>query len=92
MTSIRILQDENEILKDVSGVFIAIGTEPDNGIFSKYVTLDKTGYIVADESCETSAKGIYAAGDCRTKLLRQIVTATGDGAVAAFMAANYLNY
>lgn len=92
VTSIRILQDGNEIVKDVSGVFVAIGTEPDNGIFSKYVTLNKTGYIVADESCETSAKGIYAAGDCRTKQLRQIVTATGDGAVAAFMAANYLNY
>jgi thioredoxin reductase (NADPH) len=53
------------------------------------VTLDEAGYIVTDENCETSIKGIFAAGDCRRRLLRQIATAVGDGATAAFAAERY---
>ena len=68
--------------KDVSGVFVAIGLEPDNKRFSDVVDLED-GYIRAGEDCKTSADGIFAAGDTRTKALRQIVTATADGAVAA---------
>lgn len=75
----------------VGGVFVAIGTEPDNGFLSGSITLDKHGYIVSDENCTTNVDGVFVAGDSRTKQLRQIVTATADGATAAFMAANYLN-
>jgi len=74
----------------VEAVFIAIGLIPDNQIFS-CLTLDEKGYIVADESCTTGVLGVFVAGDSRTKLLRQIITAAADGAVAAFQAANYIN-
>lgn len=74
----------------VQGVFIAIGTVPDNEQFLA-LALDSKGYITANEDCQTNLLGVFAAGDTRTKLLRQIVTATADGAVAAFMAANYIN-
>lgn len=75
----------------VGGVFVAIGTEPDNQFLSDIIALDRHGYIISDESCATNVPGVFVAGDSRTKQLRQIVTATADGAVAAFMAANYLN-
>lgn len=75
----------------VSAVFIAVGFAPENQLFADWVDLDESGYIVADESCKTSCKGVYVAGDSRTKPLRQIVTAAADGAVAAFMAANEIN-
>ena len=71
----------------VKGIFIAIGQMPDNNAFSNIVKLDDQGYIIADESCETGTKGIYAAGDCRTKTVRQLTTAAADGAVAALAAA-----
>lgn len=67
----------------VSGVFVAVGRRPDTERFTKLVQIDKNGYIVAGEDCKTSVKGIFAIGDCRTKTVRQLVTATGDAAVAA---------
>ncbi len=76
---------------ETAAVFIAIGYEPENGLFSPPVRLDKAGYIHAGEDCLTNVPGIFAAGDCRTKPLRQIVTATADGAVAAFQAGAYLS-
>ena len=75
----------------VSGVFVAIGLEPDNGPYASLVELDPYGYIVSGEDCRTSAEGIFCAGDTRTKLLRQIVTAVSDGAVAATQAERYLS-
>ncbi len=72
---------------DVSGLFVAIGQMPDNGAFSNVVKLDDKGYIEAGETCETGTPGIYTAGDCRTKTVRQLTTAVGDGAVAALSAA-----
>lgn len=75
----------------VSGVFVAIGLVPDNAAFSGQLELDKSGYIVAGENCRTNVAGVFAAGDTRTKALRQIVTAVADGAVAAFEVANMLN-
>ncbi len=74
----------------VSGLFIAIGQQPDNQPFADLVELDDQGYIVADESCETGTPGIFAAGDCRTKSVRQLTTAAADGAVAALAAAKYM--
>lgn len=75
----------------VSGVFIAIGTRPDNGLFASSLPLTEDGYFDAGEDCATPVPGVFVAGDSRKKPLRQIVTAAADGAVAATMAANYLN-
>lgn len=72
------------------GIFIAVGLVPDNKLFSE-LNLDAGGYIVADENCLTNCTGVFAAGDTRTKQLRQIITAAADGSVAAFAAGNYLN-
>ena len=68
---------------DVDGLFISIGRKPATELFAGQVVLDENGYIVADETTKTSVSGVYAAGDVRTKQLRQIVTAAADGAVAA---------
>ncbi len=75
---------------EVDGLFISIGRRPETDIFASQLKLDERGYIVADESTKTNIDGVFAAGDVRTKVLRQIVTATADGAVAAHMAEQYL--
>jgi thioredoxin reductase (NADPH) len=72
------------------GVFLFIGLLPRTQFLHGLVNLDEAGYIITDENCETSVKGIFAAGDCRKKLLRQVATAIGDGATAAFAAEKYL--
>lgn len=74
----------------VSALFIAIGQVPDNGPFAGLVALDDHGYIKAAEDCRTSVEGIFAAGDCRTKTVRQLTTAAADGAVAALAACAYI--
>ncbi|MBQ2896882.1 MAG: thioredoxin-disulfide reductase [Clostridia bacterium] len=76
--------------KEVNGVFVAIGLEPDNSRFENIVELEN-GYIKAGEDCKTSKAGIFAAGDTRTKAVRQVVTAASDGAVAATCAVEYIN-
>lgn len=76
---------------EVSAVFIAIGLEPDNSIFSDPIKLDESGYILADETCKTNVSGVFVAGDTRQKNLRQIVTAISDGAIAADNVTQYLN-
>lgn len=75
----------------VDGLFVAIGQSPDNAAFSSLVELDEKGYIVAGEDCLTRTAGIFAAGDGRTKAVRQLATAAADGAVAALAAASYLD-
>lgn len=87
---IKNLQDNSVQALDLSGIFIAIGYVPDNSIF-KGIEVDKVGYIISDENCKTNIERIYVAGDSRTKILRQIITAAADGAVAAFQASNYIN-
>ncbi len=74
----------------VSGLFIAIGQEPDNKPFASVVELDEKGYIKANESCKTQMSGVFVAGDCRTKAVRQLTTAASDGAVAALAACEYI--
>ena len=76
----------------VAGVFEAVGVLPQNAAFADVVDLDTDGYIVADEGCQTSATGIFAAGDCRQKQIRQLTTATADGTVAALAACEYLDH
>ena len=75
---------------EVSGVFIAVGQIPQNEIFADTVKLDGSGFILAAEDCVTSHPGIFAAGDCRTKEVRQLTRATADGAVAALAACKYI--
>lgn len=73
----------------VSGVFVAVGTLPNSDLFKGIVDMNEGGYIVADETCVTSVPGIFAAGDVRTKELRQIITAASDGANAVTSAEKY---
>ena len=75
----------------IQGVFIAIGQMPDNEKISDIVELDDKGYIKADETCTTNTEGVFVAGDCRTKQIRQLTTAASDGAVAALAACSYIN-
>ncbi|MBE6553173.1 MAG: thioredoxin-disulfide reductase [Ruminococcaceae bacterium] len=74
----------------VAGVFEAVGNLPRNAAFSDLVALDPDGYIVTDRDCRTSCEGIFAAGDCCQKAVRQLTTATADGTVAALSAIEYL--
>lgn len=74
----------------VSALFVAIGQMPDNTAFSNLVDLDPKGYIEAGENCKTKDDGIFTAGDCRTKSVRQLTTAASDGAVAALAACSYI--
>lgn len=74
-----------------SGIFLAIGLEPQNDNFSDLVCLDNSGYIITTDDCKTNIEGVFAAGDCRKKSVRQVVTATSDGAVAALSACNFLD-
>ena len=74
----------------LDGLFISIGRKPATELFRGQLNLDDQGYVVADETTATSVPGVFAAGDVRTKAVRQIVTATADGAVAAHMAEEYL--
>lgn len=88
VTSINVKNrvDGNEKELTVDGIFIAIGQAPDNEPFKGVVELDEKGYIIAGEDCTTKTKGIFVAGDCRTKDIRQLSTAAADGAVAALKA------
>ena len=75
---------------DCDGVFISIGRKPATAFLEKVVALDDIGYVVADESTKTNIDGVYAVGDVRTKVLRQVVTAVADGAVAVHYAEEYI--
>ena len=77
--------------KSVAGIFVAIGQVPRNEEFASLVELDAYGYIKAGEDCKTSLQGVFAAGDCRTKEVRQLTTAAADGAVAALAACQYID-
>lgn len=73
------------------GLFVAIGLIPENGAFAELADLNCWGYFDSDEKCETKTPGIYVAGDCRSKSVRQLTTAAGDGAVAALAACRYID-
>ncbi len=75
---------------DVDGIFISIGRKPVTDFLSGSVSLNDAGYIIADESTKTNISGVFAAGDVRTKALRQVITAAADGAVAAHFAEEYI--
>ncbi len=75
---------------EVDGLFVSIGREPNAATLIDGLALDESGYVISDEKCATNIPGIFVAGDVRTKDLRQLVTATSDGAIAATAAINYM--
>ena len=81
---------EEQTLK-VDGLFVAIGLVPQNEPFSNVLTLNDYGYADADEDCRTKTEGVFVAGDCRQKRIRQVTTAVADGAVAALAACDYID-
>ncbi len=93
LTAIEVTNSKDGSVRTIElrGLFVAVGRIPENQNFASVVKLDESGYIVAGEDCHTTAPGIFAAGDNRVKLLRQLVTATADGAMAATEAIKYIS-
>ena len=75
----------------VDGLFVAIGLKPENKPLEAVAELDERGYVASGEDCRTKTPGVFVAGDCRQKMVRQVTTATGDGAVAAVAACQYID-
>ncbi len=93
LTGIRLRRtaDGAERIEPCDGVFVAVGLIPENEAFAEAAGLNDYGYIDSDERCLTASPGLFAAGDCRAKELRQLTTAAGDGAVAAVAACRYVD-
>ena len=92
LESIEVTSNDGETRTiDVDALFIAIGRIPENQNFAKLINLDDAGYIISNEYCHTNVEGIFVAGDNRVKELRQLVTATSDGAISAVEAIKYIN-
>ena len=91
LTGIKLAQNGAERQIALDGLFVAIGHTPDNGIFKEYINLDAAGYADAAEDCLTKTAGVFVAGDCRKKSVRQLTTAAADGSVAALAACAYLD-
>jgi thioredoxin reductase (NADPH) len=89
--NVKNLKSEDVTELAVDGLFVSIGRKPATELLEGKLRLDDHGYIVADETTKTDIDGVYAVGDVRTKALRQVVTAVGDGAVAAHFAEEYLH-
>lgn len=92
LTGIRItnLLEQTNRNVEIDGLFVAVGSKPATELVKDLVALNEQGYIIADETCATSKPGIFAIGDIRQKSLRQIVTATADGAVSVYEAEKYI--
>ena len=93
LTGIRIRREADGALSELplDGVFLAVGLVPQNEAFAGVVSLDARGYAEAGEDCHTGTDGIFVAGDCRTKRIRQVTTAAADGAIAALAACDYVD-
>ena len=91
LTGIAVEQHGQRRELPVAGLFVAIGHAPDNGLFSGLMALDKAGYADAGEDCLTKTAGVFVAGDCRKKGIRQLTTAAADGSVAALQACRFLD-
>lgn len=103
-SSITALKGENELTGitvtdsngasrdiEVDGLFVAIGHGPDNGIFAELMELDEAGYAASGEDCVTKTPGVFVAGDCRKKSVRQLTTAAADGSASALAACRYID-
>ena len=84
-------EDGREFSVDVNGAFLAVGLMPENDAFADHAELNQWGYFDSAEDCRTRTEGLFVAGDCRGKRIRQVVTAASDGAVAAMAACMYLD-
>ena len=91
LSAIVLNTKDGEETLEIDGMFIAIGLIPQNEAFSELIGLDSYGYADSDESCTTKTEGVYVAGDCRKKSIRQLTTACADGSVAALAACRYLD-
>ena len=92
LAAIKLMQKSGETRElEVSGLFVAIGQVPETGDFAETLRVDEAGYVMAGEDCRTDIPGVFVAGDCRKKSVRQLVTATSDGAVAATAAVEWVN-
>lgn len=89
--TVRNLKEQATLELPVDGLFVAVGQEPHSQVFSNLVMTDDHGYFLAGEDCATSLPGVFAAGDCRVKPVRQLTTAVGDGAVAGLAASAYVD-
>lgn len=89
--SLKNTETNEASLLALDGMFVAIGQKPENDAFSNITALDGYGYIISDENCLTDTEGVFVAGDCRTKRIRQVTTAAADGAVAALAACRYID-
>ncbi len=91
LTGIRLKRADGTVTElTVDGVFVAIGLLPQNEPFADLIALNDYGYASSDESCITKTEGIFVAGDCRSKRIRQVTTAVADGAIAALKACEYV--
>ena len=93
LTDLKLRNEETgeEHTISVDGAFLAVGLVPENGAFAHLAALDSRGYFAAGEDCRTATPGVYVAGDCRCKTVRQVTTAAADGAIAATTACRYLD-
>ena len=93
LTGLKLRSEETgeEHTISVDGAFLAVGLVPENGAFAHLAALDSRGYFAAGEDCRTATPGVYVAGDCRCKTVRQVTTAAADGAIAATTACRYLD-
>ena len=92
LTGVRVKNTETgaEETLAVSGAFLAVGLVPENEAFAEFAQLNERGYFASGEDCRTATPGVFVAGDCRAKTIRQVTTAAADGAVAALAACDYL--
>ena len=90
LTGVTIEQDGARRDISLDALFVAVGSQPDNGAFAPLLRLDEAGYADAGEDCLTPTAGVFVAGDCRKKAMRQLTTAVADGAVAALAAVHWL--
>ena len=91
LTGVVVEQNGARRTLEVEGVFVAVGHMPQNGAFENLVALDPRGYADSGEDCVTAAPGVFVAGDCRKKNVRQLTTAAADGAVASLAAVHYID-
>ncbi len=93
VTGVKVADVPSGVIRDIEaeGVFIFVGLTPNTAVFRDVLSLDKGGYIITDDNMKTSAAGVFAAGDCRAKPFRQVVTAAGDGANAIHSAELYVD-
>jgi thioredoxin reductase (NADPH) len=93
LTGLKLRSEETSAQRSirVDGAFLAVGLVPENEAFAHLAALDNRGYFAAGEDCRTATPGVYVAGDCRCKNVRQVTTAASDGAIAATTACRYLD-